>query len=146
MSINPYPVQQRLVQYMDDTFVQPVFEGGVPNPETIVRDGNGNISPYIVARFSDLSRDYRQNSLASARLDNYYSFLDCVIVAPSDRIARSIGGYVIDKMIGAQVEETGELAKVGGGGDFVVLDGRDKPPAFIYVVGFRFTYNFNNQS
>lgn len=144
--INPYPIQQRWVQYMKDTFAQDVFEGGVPTPETIPRDANGQIVPYLVARFSDISRDYRQNSISSARLDNYYSFLDVICVSGYDTTSRSLAGYVMDKMIGASVDETGEMNKVGGGGEFEVLSGRDKPAAYCVSVGFRYTYNFNNQA
>ena len=146
MSINPYPVQQRWVQFMNDTFAQEVFEGGVPTPETIMRDNNGQIKPYLVARFSDVSRDYRGNAMGGARLDHYYGFLDVIVVSGYDTVTRNLAGYVMDKMLGASVAESGQLNKVGGGGAFEILSGRDKPAAYCLAVGFRYSYNFTHQS
>jgi hypothetical protein len=144
--INPYRVQQRIVDYAGTVLKEPIFEGGVPSPETIVRDGNGNIRPYVVMRFSDVSRDYRGNSMAGPRLDSYYGFCDFVCVAADDRTARAVSGNVMDKMTGFTPDEGGPFTKVGGGGEFTILDGRDKPAAYVSITGYRYALNYDLQT
>lgn len=144
--INPYRVQQRITDYIKSVLKEPVFEGGVPTPETIVRDANGNIRPYVVARYSDVSRDYRGNSMAGPRLDSYYGFLDLVCVSAYDTTSRAVAGNAMDKLIGYTPEEGGPLTKVGGGGEFTILDGRDKPMAFVSVTGYRYALNYDLQT
>lgn len=144
--INPYRVQQRITEYAKTVLKEPIFEGGVPTPETIVRDANGNIKPYLVFRWSDTSRDYRGNSMAGPRLDSYYCFLDVISVSAYDQTSRNVAGNVMDKLIGYTPEEGGPITKVGGGGEFVVLDGRDKPPAYIAATGYRVALNFDLQT
>lgn len=144
--INPYRVQQRITAYLKSVLKEPVFEGAVPSPETIVRDANGNIRPYIVIRYSDISRDYRGNSMAGPRLDSYYCFIDLISVSADDQTSRIVAGNAMDKFIGWVPEEGGPVTKVGGGGEFSILDGRDKPAAMIVASGYRVALNYDLQT
>lgn len=146
MSINPYPVQQDILAYMDETFAQTVYRGGVTDAESLQYDKRtGELKPYIAVKFSDVSRDPRGNSFAGARHDTYVQYADLYMVAGDQDKAMALHGYVMDKMIGYIPAQAGEINKTSGSGSFVILDGREKPAAFVSILGLRWVLNFTNQ-
>lgn len=145
-NLNTWPVEQEINAWFDSTFPQfQIYHGAVTNPGDVVYV-NDQIEPYLAIRYSDPTRSPIGNSMAGARYDTYYMFMDVYAVAQSSDVVRNMVGNILDTVIGHTFSQTSQIAKTAGGGQFQLYSAAERPPAHVSVVGFRFNLNFIGQS
>lgn len=117
-----------------------VFEGGVDDAITIA-ETNGVEDPYVVLRYSDFTATERGGSFLGTRYDEYYSQVDALCVASSDKEARQLASWVSNALLGFKPANCGEIGKNFGGGSFSQAAVNSVPQYYIAVRAFNYHFN-----
>lgn len=147
MTQDLFTTQQDILNKLESEFgADIVFDTDYPAPEYEPMEANGTVlKTYMVVRFNDSVKNIRGGGFGGARYDELYTLVDVLVVGSSPERARTLAygaNGVLDKMVGYQPVDAGEMNKHGGGQVFVASDGTGARPAqFIARCSFRLAVN-----
>lgn len=131
-------VQEDILEYLEGIFHarnQKVVEQSIPNSQTVLRNSQGQIEPYIAIQFGDL-QEGRLHNMAGPRGDDYVMPVYTQVIAPSPKIARRIANRLRNAMIGASFGWTGSVRKRPGGGMFPIVTSNGATEAYQMPASF----------
>lgn len=139
--LNLSQVKDEIRAYIHDTFAQTVVEQAVPDARTVKRE-NGKIPLYIAFHFGDLQRMYQGGQgLAGVRNNDHELPIYFQSIGPDPVSAGQTADRVVDVMLGADFEFTGEIRKRPGGGMFPIIASNDAVEAYQFPSSFAVTVN-----
>lgn len=127
--------QTEILALLDTAFAQPIVEQGIPDIETVLRNQNGQIDPYIALQFGDLQQG-RTTSFVGPRGDDYVMpvYLQCI--APKVSIARGLHNKLLDVFLGEEFPWSGNVRKRPGGGMFTMTNSNSATEAYAAPASF----------
>lgn len=124
-----------ILDYLTNSFAQPVFEMGVPDTDTVPRNEVGAIYPLIAVQFGDIIPMGARN-MATPRGDDYHIPIYIQFVAPRPKIARQLYNKGIDVFLGESFPFSGSVRKRVGGGMFTLNGSNGATEAYMYPASF----------
>lgn len=137
MAISLTAIQADIANKLNDDFVQPIHNTGIPTAQNLIRV-NGKVDPYLVYVFSDLGRGFSTN-FAGSRGDDYIQPVNIMAVVPTAALADQFRNRIVDKMLGYRPQYAGQLNKRPGGGTFTVQNEAGGVEAYVAMVAFTCT-------
>ena len=131
-------IQEEILGELDTQFVQPIYEVGIPNSATLIRNAQKKVDPYLTIQFGDIQQGFARN-MASSRNDDYYMPVYIQFVAPTAKIAREMYNRCIDKMLSFKPQYASELTKRPGGSMFPVQSDTGATEAYLFACSFSVT-------
>lgn len=137
-------VQDAIVAHLENSITQMVVEQGIPDPQTVLRDSNGNVQVYVAIQFGDFQRTYTGQAVAGVRHDDYEIPIYIQVIAPAPKIGRKLaGGKIADAMLGFSTGGTGEVRKREGGGMWTLISSNSATPAYMFPSSYAVTVQFH---
>lgn len=141
MALNLSDIKAEIREYIRDQFSQPVVEQSVPDYKSVRREA-GAIVPYIAFHFGDLQRMYRGGQgFSGTRYNDHELPIYFQAIASTPEKASAIADRVIDVMLGADFEFTGQIRKRPGGGMFPIVESNAATEAYQFPSSFAVTVN-----
>lgn len=139
---NETAIQEDIIALLDAAFAQPLVEQAVPDSKTVLRNGAGDVDPYIAYSFGDLQQG-RAHSMAGPRGDDYEMPIYTQVVAPDPGIARRLGNKLRSVLLGEDVPWSGSIRKRAGGGMFPLVASNGATEAYIVPASFGVLIQFD---
>lgn len=133
-------IQDEIALHIETSFPQyEVKEDEVLDDEYLMRIDR-KTKPFVVIRWSGLTREVTNASFAGVRHDEYSSRFDIIAVAPAPRIARKVLNLFMDQLIGWKISNGAALTPTLGQAVFPVTDRNGSPHLYLGIgtLGFRF--------
>ena len=133
-------IQDEIALHIETSFPQhEVKEDEVLDDEYLMRIDR-KTKPFVVIRWSGLTREVANASFAGVRHDEYSSRFDIIAVAPAPRIARKVLNLFMDQLIGWKISNGAALTPTLGQTVFPVTDRNGSPHLYLGIgtLGFRF--------
>lgn len=127
--------QTEILALLDTAFAQPIVEQGIPDIETVLRNQNGQIDPYIAIQFGDLQQG-RTYSFVGPRGDDYVMPVYFQCIAPKVSIARGLHNKLLDVFLGEEFPWSGNVRKRPGGGMFTMTNSNSATEAYAAPASF----------
>lgn len=128
-------IQTRILAYLDDQFVQPVVDQAIPDIQTVRRNKQGQIEPYIAVQFGDL-QDEGTRSMIGVRGDDFRMPIYIQVIAPTPKIARQISNKVVNVFLGETFPWAGTVRKRAGGGLWPIVNSNNATEAYMQPSSF----------
>jgi len=136
--------QDEITAHIESAFPDyEVLEDNVLDDEAILRSQN-KTKPFIVLRWSGLSRNSVGASFSGVRHDEYMSNFDLIAVAPAPKIARTVLNYVMDALIGHQLSNGYPLTPMLGQSVFPLTETGASPMLYLGIGSLQFRFNAEN--
>lgn len=134
-------IQQAILDYVDAQMAQPVYEQGIPDPETVIRNEAGEIDPYVAIRFGDLQQGVAR-AMCGPRGDDYILpiYFDCI--GPTPALARGVQNKIMDIFLGEGFPWAGNVRKRPGGGLFSITNSNAATEAYSFPASFGLLVQF----
>lgn len=100
--------------------------------------------PFVVLRWSGMTRVATNASFAGVRHDEYSSRFDVIAVAPTPKIARTVSNLFMDQLIGWRISNGAELTPTLGQSVFPSVDRDGSPHLYLGVGTLEFRFNSEN--
>jgi len=137
-------IQEEIALHVRTTFPQyEIKEDEVLDDEYVLRVSN-KTKPFVVIRWSGLSRDASNASFAGVRHDEYLSRFDLVAVAPAPKIARKVLNICMDQLIGWRISNGAQLTPTLGQTVFPSVDNNGVPHLYLGIGTLEFRFNSEN--
>jgi hypothetical protein len=137
-------LQDEILLHIQTTFPQyQIIEDELLDDESLLRVDK-KTKPFVVIRWSGLSRDPANASFAGVRHDEYFSRFDIVAVAPSPKIARRVLNFFMDNLIGWKISTGAQLTPELGQSVFPTVDRSGSPHLYLGVGTLAFRFNSSN--
>lgn len=133
-------IQDEIALHIATTFPEyEIKEDEVLDDENLLSVSR-KVKPFVVVRWSGLTRLESNASFAGVRHDEYSSRFDLVAVAPAPRIARKVLNIFMDQLIGYRISNGSQLTPTLGQAVFPSVDRSGAPHLYLGVgtLGFRF--------
>jgi hypothetical protein len=133
-------IQDEIALHIETSFPQyEIKEDEVLDDEYLQRI-NRKTKPFVVIRWSGLTREVANASFGGVRHDEYSSRFDVIAVAPAPRIARKVLNLFMDQLIGWKISNGAALTPALGQSVFPVTDRTGSPHLYLAIgtLGFRF--------
>lgn len=135
-------IQDQILAFLDDQFIQPVIEQSIPEIETVRRNvTTGKIEPYIAIQFGDIQQG-RATSMIGPRGDDYSLPIYVQCIAPTAKVARDLQNKLVDRMLGWYVPWSGQVRKRPGGGMFALNNSNNSTEALMFPASFSIPVQF----
>ena len=142
--INLVSIQDEILLHIETIFPQyDIKEDELLDDESLLRVSN-KTKPFIVIRWSGLSRDEIGASFSGVRHDEYFSRFDVIAVAPAPKIARRVLNIFMDKLIGWKISNGASLTPQLGQDVFPSFDRNGVPHLYLGVGTLGFRFNSDN--
>tara|TARA_R110000822_G_scaffold839_3_gene3681 strand:- start:1016 stop:1474 length:459 start_codon:yes stop_codon:yes gene_type:complete len=142
--INLVSIQDEILSHIETSFPQyEILEDELLDDESLLRVSN-KTKPFIVIRWSGLSRDRAGASFSGVRHDEYFSRFDIVSIAPAPKIARKVLNLFMDKLIGWKISNGAALTPELGQEVFPSVDHNGVPHLYLGVGTLSFRFNSDN--
>jgi hypothetical protein len=117
-----------------------IIEDEVFDDESIARL-QSKVKPFIVLRWSGMTRNSANASVAGVRHDEYISDFDIIATAPTPKISRRLLNYFMDALIGHKLSNGYSLTPTMGQSIFPLTENGSSPKMYLGVgtLEFRFT-------
>ena len=137
-------IQDEIATHIETTFPNyEIKEDEVLDDEYLLRVSN-KTKPFVVIRWSGLTRQVANASFAGVRHDEYSSGFDIVAVAPKPRIARKVLNLFMDQLIGWKISNGSALTPTLGQAVFPTVDNNGVPHLYLGVGTLEFRFNAEN--
>lgn len=136
--------QDEIASYIQTTFPNyEIIEDEVLDDESISRLQN-KTKPFIVLRWSGLTRSISNASFSGVRYDEYVSDFDIIAVAPKPRISRQLLNYFMDKLIGYKLSNGYQLTPTLGQSVFPASENGASPKLYLAIGTLEFRFSAEN--
>lgn len=140
MTLNLREIKNQLRDYFNTALVDEVYEQAVPDAQSVLRNSDGTVKPYIAFQFGDLQRMYGgARGLSGVRNDDYELPIRFQALAPDPAMASDMADGIIDKILGYTSEQTGEVRKRPGGGMFSIVNTNGATECYTFPVSYAVT-------
>lgn len=133
--------QEEILALLDTEFVQPIIEQGIPDINTVKRNGVGKIEPYIAIQFGDLQNSTGK-SFIGPRGHDYDMPIYVQCIAPEPKIARQLQNKLVNVLLGISFDWSGNMAKRPGGGMFPMTNSNSATEAYVSASSFGLPVQF----
>lgn len=129
--------EQKIIDFIRDTVfpAYDCYEEAVPDIDTLKRDTNNELVPYITFQIGD-PQPWGSSSFAGPRGDDYSLPVRWQAVVPEPPMGRAIRGMGIDKFLGASFPWAGNIRKRVSGGQFPLKSSDGAVEAYLYPASF----------
>jgi len=117
-----------------------VIEDEVFDDESIARL-QSKTKPFIVLRWSGMTRNVSNASMAGVRYDEYISDFDIIATAPTPKIARRLLNYFMDALIGHTLSNGYQLTPTIGQSIFPLTENGASPKLYLGVGTLEFRFS-----
>ena len=129
-------IQEGFLADLEDNLVQPVYETAIPDHVSVLRNDHGDIEPYVSIQFGD-TQPGRVTSFVGPWGDDYEIPIYMQTIAPTPRIARKMANKIVEFMLGADFEWSGQVRKRAGGSMFPLVGSNGATQAYMYPLSFK---------
>lgn len=142
--LNVVSIQETISAYVRAQFsAYEVYDDVVLDDDYVYKIGN-QVKPYIVIQYGGLYRSPSANSFVGVRHDEYSSFVDVSVVAPTPNQARRASNIIIDKLIGWKPAGSTPLVPMDGMEMWASEDTNGRP--FVYITNTRLMFQVNTEN
>lgn len=142
--LNLIQIQEVISAYIRSEFSgYEVYDDVVLDDEYVYKIGN-QVKPYIVIQYGGLYRSTTATSFAGVRYDEYSSFVDVSVVAPTPNQARRASNIILDKLIGWKPAGSTPLVPTDGMEMWASEDTNGRP--FVYITNSRLMFQMNTEN
>lgn len=141
MASNMDEIQDAVLATLRGALAQPVVEQGIPDIDTVKRNGVGDIDPYYALQFGT-NQQGRSRSMIGPRGDDYIMPMYLMSIAPSPEIARRMYNRATDVLLGEGYPWTGNVRQRPGGGMFTMTNSDNATEAFTFPASFGLLVQF----
>lgn len=142
--LNLVSIQDAIATHIETTFPQyEIKEDEVLDDEYLLRVAN-KTKPFVVIRWSGMTRQIVGASFGGVRHDEYSSSFDIIAVAPKPVIARKVLTLFMDRLIGYKISTGYPLTPTLGQSVFPVVDNNGVPHLYLGVGTLEFRFNSDN--
>ncbi len=120
-----------------------IVEDEVFDDESIARL-QSKTKPFIVLRWSGITRNINNASLVGVRADEYISDFDIIATAPMPKIARRLLNYFMDALIGHTLSNGYQLTPTTGQAIFPLTENGAAPKLYLGVGTLEFRFSNPN--
>jgi hypothetical protein len=139
-------IQDEIIAHIETTFPNyEIKEDEVLDDESLLSVSR-KTKPFVVVRYSGLTRQVANASFAGVRHDDYSSRFDIIAVAPTPRIARRVLNIFMDQLIGYRLSNGYPLTPTLGQSVFPSVDRSGAPHLYLGIGTFEFRFNAENPS
>jgi hypothetical protein len=134
-------IQDEIALHIKTTFPQyQIKEDELLDDEHLLRVSN-KTKPFVVIRWSGLTREVSNASFGGVRHDEYSSRFDLIAVAPKPRIARRVVNLFMDQLIGWKISNGSALTPTLGQAVFPVVNNSGVPHLYLGIGTLEFRFN-----
>lgn len=127
--------QDAILDALTDAFVQPVVEQAVPNVQTVKRDKQGKIQPYLAIQFGDTSESNSRNLVGPTGYSyNLPIYVQAIAADPS--VARKLANKAVRVLLGESYPWSGSIRKRPGGGMWPIVQTDASTEAYLFPSSF----------
>jgi hypothetical protein len=142
--LNLFAVQEIIEAYIKAQFPgYAVYQDDVLDDEAILKVDN-KAKPYIILSWGGLDRNLDGTSFAGVRHDEYTSFVDVIVAAPTGKQCRMSLNIILDRLIGWKPTGGGAMTPFGGVATSVVNNLAGKP--HVYLASGRLEFAMNSEN
>jgi hypothetical protein len=142
--LNLIPIQEIISAYIRSEFSgYEVYDDVVLDDDYVYKIGN-NVKPYIVIQYGGLTRSNTSTSFVGVRHDEYSSYVDVSVVAPTPNQARRASNIILDKLIGWKPTGSTPFVPMDGMQLWASEDLNGRP--FVYIANSRFLFQMNTEN
>lgn len=123
-------IQSDILQEITAQFTQKVYETGIPDQDSVIRNASQKVDPYLSIQFGDLQR-IGGRVASGVEGDDYELPVYFQCIAPSASVARGLSNKLTRVILGYKTRFTGQTRKRPGGGMFPVQSSTGATDAFI---------------
>lgn len=127
--------QQNLIDLLTTNFVQKSYEIAIPEPETLKRNAQGKVDPYIAFQFGDLQDGYSE-TFGGAETNDFWLPFYAQVVASDAAVARKLGNKMVRTLLGYSEIYGGQVRKRMGGSMFPIGNMDGTIAAYIMPISF----------
>jgi len=139
--INLVAYQDEIAAYITSTFPNyEIIEDEVFDDESIARLQQ-KTKPFIVLRWSGMTRNANNASIAGVRYDEYISDFDVIATAPMPRLARRLLNYFMDGLIGHTLSNGYQLTPTIGQAVFPATENSASPKLYLAIGTLEFRFS-----
>lgn len=135
MAFSLEEIQEEVISLLTSSFAQPVIEQGIPDIDTVRRNAQGAIDPYIAFSFGQ-ARERGAKSFAGPWGDDYHLPIYIQVVAPTPKVARQLGNKVTRVFLGQSFEWAGSVRQMSGGPVLPITESNAGTEAFMLPMSF----------
>lgn len=130
-------IKQDIVDAVESIFpAQKVVVGAMPDTETLIRNKQSKVDPYVVLQFGDL-QPWGNTSMAGPHGDDYRLPVRAYIVAPTVGIGDAMRDILNLEFIGSDFDWAGQIRKRGIGADsYPIVGSTGATEAYSFPTGF----------
>jgi hypothetical protein len=144
MGIDLISYQDEIASHIETAFPQyEIIEDEVLDGESIARLKK-KTKPFIVLRWSGLTRNVSNASFAGVRRDEYISDFDIIAVAPQPKMARVVLNYFMDGLIGHKLSNGYPLTPLIGQAVFPAAENQASPKLYLAIGTLEFRFSAEN--
>lgn len=138
MGFDLYAVQTAIKTYLESEFPQYEFvDNTVAEDELVPRQGQ-EVNPFFVLQHGQMYKRPRGGSVAGARNDEYYSWLQVIGIGSVDDDVRSSLSLIVDRLIGYRPTGATALIPDGGPSDYGSRQYSVRPVLYYHTQRFEF--------
>lgn len=139
MAFDLYAIQKQIKLDLETLFPQYEFyRNTVPEDETLPRQGE-EVNPFFVLQFGQFYPRPRGKSVAGARNDEYYSWVQVIAMGSVDDDINDALSLIVDRLIGHRTSGSDAMVPVGSPSDYGSRQYSVRP--VIYYATQRFEFN-----
>jgi len=139
--INLFAYQDEIATHVASEFPNyEIVEDEVFDDESIARLQQ-KTKPFIVLRWSGMTRNTSNASIAGVRYDEYISDFDIIATAPAPKIARRLLNYFMDGLIGHTLSNGSQLTPTTGQAIFPLTEDGASPKLYLAVGTLEFRFS-----
>lgn len=132
---------EEVLTYLEDNLAQEVIEQAFIDADTVLRDNQGRVKPFVAVSFGDLQQG-RLKSMASVTGDDHTLPLRIQAVGPTPKVTRQLWSRTLELLLGKQFTWTGETRKRPGGALFPIANTDNSTEAFSFAASFGIPIQF----
>ena len=133
---------EEVLTYLENNLTQPVIEQAFIDANTVLRDNQGRVKPFVAVSFGDLQQGYIHN-MATVTGDDYTLPLRVQAVGPTPKVTRQLWSRVLELLLGKQFSWTAEARKRPGGALFPITNTDNATEAFSFAASFGLPIQFH---
>lgn len=139
-------IQEDILAYLGTEMPQPIIEQAIPGPETVIRNEQGLIDPYVALQFGDIQPLAGGKSFVGPRGDDYWMGVYCQSIAPRPDIARKVSNKLVDVFLGMTFDWAGSVRKRSGYGMFPISTSTGATEAYEFPTFFQLLIQIGNEA
>lgn len=137
MALTLNEVQESIMDLLESSFIQPVFEVAVPDSTTLMRDAQGYVIDYLAVQFADMQvSDHGSTSFIGPRYDDYRQPIYVQAISGRAKTARQLRNKINDVLLGSNHPFSALVRKGYASGAFPIIGSNQATEAYLFPASF----------